>query len=402
MVIEESLLEAIRAFAERERDAYLRDLAELVAIDSGTENLAGVNRVGDWFAARFAAHGWEVDRLAADGYADCRTATLRGRGGARALLLGHMDTVYPEGTAAARPIAIAGDVLKGPGTADMKAGLLAAVYALRALEEIGFADYASLTLFCNSDEEVGSPASRLLYRPLAEESDFALAFECARANGDLVSARKGGGRYRIVVRGRSAHAGVAPETGANAIVQLARLVDKADALNGIQPGVTVVVGVARGGTKVNVVPDWAECELDVRAADREGERAVHAALHALAGQATVPGTRVSITGRFAGGPMERTPGNARLAELATAVGRGLGFSVQDGPMTGGRGDANYVAAAGLPVLDGLGPIGGDDHGPDEYILVSSIAPRIALAAGVLAAACRDVERLRALRRPPAP
>lgn len=397
LILNDSLLAAVQGFAQQHLGDYLRDLREVVAIDSGTYNRAGVDRVGDWLAARFGAYGWETERLPAGDYADCRTATLRGNGNARLLLIGHMDTVYPDGTAAARPVTIEGDVLKGPGTADMKAGLLSAVYALRALQEARFTGFDRISLFCNSDEEVSSVVSRKLYRPIAAESDAALVFECARENGDLVSARKGGGRYRIQVAGKCAHAGVAPETGANAIVQLARLVDAAARLNGLRSGVTVNAGVIWGGVRPNVVPDFAEAELDVRAADREGEAAVHAALHALEAQITVSGTRVTVLGRFSGSVMEKTPGNALLARIASTVGRALGFGVKDGPMTGGRSDANYVAEVGVPVLDGLGPIGGADHGPDEYILVSSIADRIALAAGVIATACDQLDRLRELR-----
>ncbi len=397
MQLDAPLLGALGGLARQQQDSFLRDLRELAAIDSGTFSKAGVDRVGDWLEARFHDHGWETERLAAGKYGDCRVATWRGNGRARLLLIGHMDTVYPDGTAAQRPVTIKGDVLKGPGTADMKAGLLVAVYALRALQEAGFTNFDRITLFCNSDEEVSSPVSRLLYRPLAADADAALVFECARENGDLVSARKGGGRYNIEVTGKSAHAGVAPETGANAIVQLARLVDAAALLNGLQPGVTVNAGVIRGGTRPNVVPDFAEVELDVRAVDREGEAAVHAALYALERQITIPGTRATVSGRFSGPAMERTAGNSFLAEVASAVGRGLGIKVKDAPMTGGRSDANYVAEVGVPVLDGMGPIGGADHGPDEYILASSIAERIALAAGVIAVACEQVDSLRQLR-----
>ena len=381
-----------------QNENFLRDLAEIVAMDSGTYSIAGVERVGDWFTTRFREYGWETGRLAASSFADCRTATLFGKGEARLLLLGHMDTVYADGTAAARPITVQGDVLRGPGTADMKAGLLTALYALRILEKSGFTNFDRVVLFCNTDEEVSSPASRLLYLPIAAQSDVVFVFECARENGDLVSARKGGGRYSIQVTGKSAHAGVAPETGANAIIQLARLVDAADRLNGVRPGVTVNAGVINGGTRPNVVPDSAKAELDVRARDREGAEVVHSGLYALAEQITVPGTHVTLSGKFEALPMERTIGNARLAEIGTAVGKILGFHVVDAPMTGGRSDANYVSSeVGLPVLDGLGPIGGADHSPEEYILVSSIPQRIALAAGIMATVCEQIEDIRRLR-----
>lgn len=398
--LHQKLIAEVGRIAGRYHDSFLNDLTAIVGIDSGTYDKSGVDQVGDWFAARFAEWGWGSERYQSDPYGDCRSARLTGSGSARALLLGHMDTVYEIGTAAARGIRVDGDVLLGPGTADMKAGLLTALYALRALQEVGFEDFAEIILFCNSDEEVGSTVSRQHYLPLARQSDFALVFECARENGDIVSARKGGGSYHIEVHGKSAHAGVAPETGANAIVQLARLVDAATNLNGLQTGVTVNAGVIQGGTRPNVVPDHATLDLDVRAVDTVGAEAVHVALMSLVESITVHGTSVEIFGQFQGMPMERTPGNARLVEIASGVGESLGFAVRDAPMTGGRSDANYVAAhAGLPTVDGLGPIGGADHCPSEYILVSSIVPRIALAAGVIASACGDVSELRRLRRP---
>ncbi len=397
MQLDRELTRRLGGWAMGRQAEFLADLGELAAIDSGTHTPQGVNRVVDWLEARFKRLGWPAERLPAGEYGDCVAARAEGQGAARLLLIGHMDTVYPPGTAAARPVTVEGDVLRGPGTCDMKAGVLAAIYAVEGLRALGFDGFSRITLFCNSDEEVSSPASRALYLPLAQACDAALAFEAARANGDLVSARKGGGKYRIAVHGKAAHAGVEPEKGANAIVQLARLIDLAAALNDLRPGVTVNPGVIRGGERANVVPDYAECDLDVRALDRDGAGAIHAAIYGLAEHRTVPGTRIEVTGKFNGLPMERTPGNAWLAETATAVGAVLGLQVKDGPMTGGRGDANYLNAEGLPCLDGLGPVGGLDHSPEEYILVSSIPQRIALAAGLIAAACANVEELRQLR-----
>lgn len=382
----------------------LADLAALVNVDCGTHNKAGVDRVGEWIGARCAAWGWEVERLPLEHYGDCWATRLRGRGAGRVMLLGHLDTVYPDGTAAARPLRAEGGRLLGPGVCDMKSGLLAGLYALRALQIQGFADFAELVFFCNSDEEVGSPASRALTGPLAESMDAVLVLEAARPNGRIVSARKGSGDYTLTVAGRAAHAGVEPEKGANAILELAHRITALPALNGLAPGVTVSAGRVRGGTAVNVVPAEASVDIDVRAVDAAGADAIQRALAEWAARpSSVPDTRAALTGGFSYPPMAKTPAIAGLVELAQASAAALGFTVQD-TATGGASDANPIAGRGVPVLDGLGPVGGLDHSPGEYIEAESFIPRTALVAEllrrVLAPAAR--QRLQALRGPLSP
>jgi glutamate carboxypeptidase len=389
--------QAAREFLQAHLDDYLADLRALVNIDCGTHNRAGVNRAGEWLAARLAAWGWAVERYPLADYGDAWRGTLRGRGDARLLLLGHLDTVYPDGTAAERPMRIEQNTIYGPGVADMKAGILTGLWAARALQAQDWAGFGELGLLCDSDEEVGSPAGAALIAPLAAAADAVFVLEAARVNGDIVSARKGGGVFTLRVHGRAAHAGVEPEKGANAIVELAHQILAATALNGLRPGVTVNPDVVRGGTKVNVIADFAEAQLDVRAIDPAGMGAVESALRGLPESASVPGTRVELIGGIHAVPMPKTPGNAHLVGLAQAVAAELGFALRDAPITGGTSDANFVAAAGVPVLDGLGPIGGNDHSPDEYLERDSIVPRTALLAGLLARACDELEALRQLR-----
>ncbi|MBI3244179.1 MAG: M20 family metallopeptidase, partial [Chloroflexi bacterium] len=312
---------------------FLADLAALVNVDCGTHNKAGVDHVGEWIGARCREWGWEVERRPQVDYGDCWIARLRGASdganAGRLLLIGHLDTVYPDGTAAARPMRFEGDKILGPGVCDMKGGLLVGMYALRALQMTGFNDFAEIVFVFNSEEEVGSPVSRAVYSSIAQQMDAAIVFESARANGDIVSARKGSAEYKLTVKGKSAHAGVEPEKGANAALELAHQIIAVSQLDGLVPGVTVNPDVIGGGTKSNVIPDEAWALIDVRATDSAGAEAITQALANWPTQTTVPGTQVSITGRFGFAPMAKTPATAKLAQLAKEAARELGFEMDD-------------------------------------------------------------------------
>jgi glutamate carboxypeptidase len=264
----------------------------------------------------------------------------------------------------------------------MKGGLLVGMYALRSLQIAGFRDFEEIVFFFNSDEELGSPGSRPLYEPRVRGMDAALVLESARANGDIVSARKGSGEFHLRVMGKAAHAGVEPEKGANAVVELAHQILALQALNGLAPGVTVNPDVIGGGTVSNVIPAEAWAIIDVRAVDPAGAETITRALASLPAQMALSGTRVEISGRFSYPPMARTPAVGFLADLARDSARELGFEIKD-VATGGASDANVLASLGVPVLDGLGPIGGLDHSPDEYIEADSLVPRAAMVAGLI-------------------
>jgi glutamate carboxypeptidase len=373
---------SLYSFLETRQASYLSDLKALVSIDCGTHNKAGVDRVGEWVRDRSTRWDWEVEHYPQTQYGDCWLARLRGSGEGRMMLMAHLDTVYPDGTAAARPMRVASSKILGPGVCDMKSGLLSGMYALRALHAVDFADFAELLMFFSSDEEVSSPVSRAISGPIAQRMDTVLVLEAGRMNGDIVSARKGSGEFIVKVSGKAAHAGVEPEKGANAVLELAHQIIALHQLNGLAPGVTVNAGVIHGGTVSNVVPDLAQVEVDVRAIDPFGAETVQRALAELPQHTTVPGTRVELSGHFKYPPMAKTPTTAFLVELAREAARELGFDVKDAA-TGGASDANVIAGLGVPVLDGLGPVGGLDHSPDEYIEADSILPRTALVAELI-------------------
>lgn len=388
-------LEVIRDHLAGRLDEYLADLETLVNLDCGTHNKAGVDRAAGLMRERLGRAGFTVHTLPLDAYGDCLQATMTGPGTLRLLLLGHTDTVYPDGTAAQRPMTQRAGRIIGPGANDMKAGLLTGVYAVEALLAGGWEDFAEITFFCNSEEEIGSPVSSALYADAARRADAALVLEAARENGDIVSARKGGGLFRVMVTGHSAHAGVEPHKGANALHQLSHHVQALQALNGLLPGTTVTVGVAKAGTVSNVVPDLATADVDLRVTHPEDIPVVEDALRRALHWTHVPGTTTTYQGSFGAYPMAKTPAIALMADLARQTAAELDIDLVD-EATGGVSDANKVAAFGTPVLDGLGPIGGLDHNPGEYVELASIVPRTTLLAGLIAALGRERERLAAL------
>ena len=387
-------LAALEAAVRADEGAYLADLEHLVNIDCGSYTPDGVDRIGEFVASFMSAHGATVERRPDPDGRLGSTVIGTWQGGPdaaglpRILLIGHMDTVFDPGTAAERPFAIRDGIATGPGVTDMKSGLLAGLYAVKALVGAGAMPFERLTYVANPDEEIGSPSSTPHIRELAAETDVCLVLECARANGDIVSSRKGILDARITIHGRAAHAGVEPEKGRSAILAAADLVTRFHALNGRWDGVTVNVGLIDGGTRPNVVAEKCFLEVDVRAVRRADLEAAEAEIRSLLGSLAVPDTTAELAPMARWWPMEKLERSGRLADHAQAIARRLGFVVPDAA-TGGASDANTTSGMGVPTIDGLGPIGGMDHSPAEYLEVASIVPRTTLLAGLLLAIGRD-------------
>ncbi len=362
--------------------AYLADLAALVSMDSYSFDKDDVNRVVDWLDTRLRQLNFSVERFPQDSAGDDLFATRQGRGKGRILLLGHSDTVVPRGTAAQRPMTTDGDKILGPGTCDMKAGLLTGIYAVETLDAIGFDDYEQIAFLVVSDEEIDNRHSIDLIRRASRQANAVLTLEAARANGDIVTARKGVRSFIAEAHGHAAHSGVEPEKGRNAIVALAHQVVALERLNDTAQGITVNVGYVEGGRLRNIVPDYARIHFEMRAFSRPDLDRVTQAIVRLFEQETVPGVHFTLNYEETSPPMPRTPQIAALEAMAQDSARKLGFEVK-GAQTGGAADAAFAADEGVPALDGLGPIGGLDHGPDEYILHSSIVPRTALLARLI-------------------
>jgi glutamate carboxypeptidase len=307
-----------------------------------------------------------------------------GQGGSNVLLITHMDTVYPVGTASAHPVVVEDDTMYGPGVSDMKGGILNGLYAIQALLALGYRSFGEIRLLCVSDEEIPVRHCRDIMRAACRESQAALGLEAARANGALVSARKGGACYTLTARGHSAHAGVEPEKGRNAIIELAHQLLQFASLNGWREGLTINPGVITGGTMSNVIPDYAQIDFDVRYLHTEDRIALEERWREMMQAQRVQGVELNLeVPAEYGEPLVLTPKSPKLVKLAQEVAALLGFSV-DHVATGGGSDGNLAAQYGVPVLDGLGPVGGLDHSPDEYLLINSVAPRPALLAGLIA------------------
>jgi glutamate carboxypeptidase len=387
--------EPILRFSEESLDSYVHDLHTLVSIDSGSQDKAGVDAVNDWLERCLAKLGFIVERHPQAEFGDDLLATLGGQGRGRILLLGHADTVFPTGTAAKRPMTIRGDNIVGPGVCDMKSGLLSGLYAVQALREVGFDDFETIAYLCVSDEECGQRHSIPLIRSESRTADVVLTLEAARENGDIVTGRKALRWYTVEAFGRAAHAGVEPERGRSAILTLAHHIVELDKLNGLRPDATLTTGYVEGGSLPSIVAHYAKMRVDLRALTDEDMQALLDAMHEQLGKTAVPGVTIKVTLEKGSvcPAMTRTPAIAELEQLAQRAAQQLGLEIK-GTVTGGASDANYAAAEGTPVLDGLGPVGGLDHSPDEYLRLTSIVPRTALLAKLIVATLhRRKERL---------
>jgi len=392
-------LAGLRAAVDAAEPAYLADLERLVNTDCGSYTKSGVDEVGAWTADRLRSLGATIRAEPNDlGLGDTVVAELAGEDpdGVTLLCIGHMDTVFDPGTAAERPFRMTDGIATGPGVTDMKSGLLAGLYALRALRAFrggatGWLPFERLVFVANPDEEIGSPSSSPIIRRFAPTVDVAFVLECARANGDIVSSRKGIVDVELRLTGRAAHAGVEPEKGRSAVLEAAARTVALHALNGRWPGVTVNVGVIEGGTRPNVVAERAMLKVDVRAVTRAGLEAAEGAVHAIAARTiAVPDVGCEVVERGRHWPMEKLDRSGLLVGHARSIAAQLGFPLHDAA-TGGASDANTTSGMGVPTLDGLGPIGGNDHSPAEYLDLDSIVPRVTLLAALLLSCGRDPE-----------
>ncbi|HEY8393304.1 MAG TPA: M20 family metallopeptidase [Thermaerobacter sp.] len=395
----QQVVQKITDYLESRREAMISLLAELVNLDSPSDDKALLDACATRLAAELAARGCTLERVPARaagdhligrfGSAATRPEPRSGGDGAapcpaggRVLLLAHYDTVWPAGEARRRPFRREGRRGFGPGAFDMKGGIVIGLFALEALAAIPESGMPrpGVTFLLTSDEEVGSTTSRPLIERLAREHAAVLVLEPA-AGGRLKIARKGVGDFVLRVRGREAHAGNDPERGVSAVEELARQVLRLHALTDPGRGTTVNVGVIRGGLRPNVIAGAAEAQIDVRVSSQAEAARILELFRSW--QPVLPGARVTIEGDFNRPPMEPTPANLALLERARAVGRLLGLELA-GASVGGASDGNFTSALGVPTLDGLGATGDGAHAPDEHVLLDELPVRAALLAGLLA------------------
>jgi len=379
--------EAVRTFLDERRDDMIAFLGNLVRAESPTDLpeaqadaqqiLAGALR-DLAFRVRHVPGGDETG-----GHLYARPDD-RERHRPIQLLLGHSDTVWSRGTLQEMPFEVDWDdgVVRGPGVFDMKGGLTQLVFALRALREIGVRPAVTPVVFINSDEERGSFHSRRYIRCLARCAHRAFIVEPALdLDGKIKTARKGSGRFTVVIKGKSAHAGLDPESGSSAILELSHVVQKLHELNDPEAGLTINVGTIDGGTRPNVVAAESHAEVDVRIETQDQAERVIAALRGL--QSTVPGTTLDVTGSIGRPPMERTPGSRRLWKQARQAARQVGIKSLEEGRSGGVSDGN-ITAQYAPTIDGLGAVGDGAHAEHEFCYIEKIVERSALLAALLA------------------
>jgi glutamate carboxypeptidase len=358
-------------------------LERLVNTDSGTFSESGLAQVGAIVEQELKALGAQVERVpAAPALGANIVARLHGKGRGRILLMAHMDTVFADGAAKARPFRIEGQRAYGPGVMDNKGGIVTAIAALKMLRASKFDGYADLTVFINTNEETGSRGSRELIETLARSHDVVLNLEPGREPDGLVVERKGAAVINLEVKGKAAHAGIAPEQGRNAAMEAAHQVLQLSKLGDADKRTTVNVTVLKAGERSNVIPDAASAQADVRVAQPGEYQRLERDLARLSANKSIADTQVTATLAPGSPPMARTGATDALAARAAAIYAELGreLSLQS---TGGAADANYSAGAGVPTIDGLGVVGGAIHTPDEYADLDSFAPRFYLLARLI-------------------
>lgn len=382
-------MRALLAGARRKQTALLRFIESLVRAESPSDDKAAVDACGALVADRAAKAGGRVKRHRQRGYGDvieirfgarsgARFGGRRGGGDGRILLLGHIDTVWPVGTLKAMPCHVGDGRLWGPGTLDMKAGVAMALTAIEMLAEAELLE-REIVVLLNSEEEIGSPVSRLITERLAKDCSRVLVLEPAQGLA-CKTARKGTGNWRIDIEGVAAHAGVDFEKGASALRELGRVIEKVSGWTELECGLTVSVGLAGGGTKTNVIPARAWAEVDVRIARKTDGPRIERKFASL--KAADRRCSIVATGGINRPPMERSRGTVELYRRARALAAELGLALEEAS-TGGASDGNFTAALGVPTLDGLGAVGEGAHAAHESVLIEHLAPRTALLAGLL-------------------
>ena len=335
-------------------------------------------------AKEWRKHGVRVERIPQKHRGDHLRITWRPENSSSAgqlLVLGHYDTVYAKGKLAKMPFRIRGGKAYGPGIFDMKAGIVQALFALQALQELKASLKKRVVFLWTSDEEIGSESSRKLIETEARRSDAVFVLEPSFGpRGLLKTARKGVGQAELIVRGRASHAGLAPEEGVNAIHELARQLTRIEKWNGPRRGVSINADVVEGGTRVNVIAESARAILDLRALRVSDMRHLERRLHAL--RPVLKGARLEVTGGFDRPPLERKM-CAALFTRAKSLAQQMHLSL-DECTAGGGSDGNFTGALGIPTLDGLGAVGDGAHSSHEYVFINTMPVRAALLATLLA------------------
>jgi glutamate carboxypeptidase len=385
--LDSSKLMAMRAFVERRQDELVDLICRLVEIESPSGDVRGSRAAVELLedVARTIPSVSSIERVNSPDYGEhlrIRAFCDDAKSDGATLILGHTDTVHPRGTLGTQHgLRTEGGRLYGPGIFDMKASCMIAIEALRCLASLALTPQRPVTLLLTCDEEIGSATGRSLVEHEARRAAQVLVLEPPEPGGCVKTARKGVGSWTVAAQGTASHAGLNPEAGASAILELARQIERLHSLNDPTRGTSFNVGVVRGGTRSNVVAAQAEMEIDVRFSAMEEARRVEDLMSTL--QPFDGRVRLAIKGGINRAPLERTAGVVKLFHHAREIAARLGFELEERAV-GGASDGNFAAALNVPVLDGLGVDGDGAHAAHEHILVKDIAPRTALLAGLVA------------------
>jgi glutamate carboxypeptidase len=356
-----------------QQGAMLKLLEELVNIDGGSYDKAGVDAVGARIRNFLESQEIACETIANETYGDALRATVGGPSNSAIMLMGHRDTVFPKGEPTRRPFRIENGKAFGPGVADMKAGLVMNAFVLAAFQKFGGAPAPLVGLF-TSDEEIGSPACRPIIEAEARRARAVFNSEPGRPSGNVVSGRKGGVFMKMEITGKAAHSGGNYAEGISAIEELARKIMALHAITDLPRGTTVNVGLISGGQTVNTVAPWAKCEIDLRYVTPPDRADAMARIARIVETANLPGTsaRFEIAGEFL--PLVQSPDNKKLLDHYIASAGDLDITVE-GEFTGGCADSGFTAGVGTPTVCAVGPVGGKAHTPEEYLEVDSLVPR---------------------------
>jgi glutamate carboxypeptidase len=367
----------ILSYLQDRRQDMVDLLRRLALAESPSDNPAAVAQVLAMLTSELEQGGLSVRRFPGRVSAGTLFARPRKRRvpSRLQLLVGHCDTVWPVGTVRQMPVGVEGDILRRPGVFDMKGGLVQMLYALRAVKDLDLRPPADIVVVINSDEEIGSPDSTQLIRRLARRAVRALILEPAFGRtGKLKTARKASGSFTITIKGRAAHAGINPEEGASAILEMSHQIQRLFALNNAAQGITVNVGTVDGGLRSNVVAAEVQATVDVRVRTRQDAAEVAAAIRGL--RPVNPETTIQVEGGIEQPPMEPLPRNQALWRLARDLGRRLGLEL-DQAAVGGVSDGNTTSQY-TATLDGLGAVGDGAHAAHEHALIPQLVERCAL------------------------
>ena len=379
--------DSLMAAAKAEQPALMKTLEHLVSIETGTGDAAGMAEMEDFLESQLKGVGASVTRhKAADGVVgENIVGELQGKGRKRLLLMAHMDTVYARGKLASAPFRIEGDKAYGPGVADDKSGIAIILHSLRILKQSGFQDFGLITVSFNTDEEQGSKGSRDLIMKLAKDSDFVLSFEPTIFNPEVLTRGTSGiGRVTVVVKGRAAHAGAAPEQGINALVEASDIVVRTVDLDQGPGKLRFNWTILKSGDVSNIVPDHAELTADVRYPDNAAFQAMVKVLNARLERKRLPEAVVKLDVDAGRPAFSAGAADTALIDRASRIYKSIGYNLQVVPITGGGTDAAYAAQSGKPVIEALGLPGFGYHtNSAEYVHIDAIPRRLYLTSQMI-------------------